>query len=223
MHYYFAIVAKFAIGFAIILIHMNLSGRTQISQLTPIDFVGNFVLGGVMGGVIYDRDIPMYQYVIVLLIGVAFISILNSLTKRVTAVRSVAVGKPITIIKDGKLLIDDIESNKSRVDLVNIASQIHLGGVKSIQQIHFARIEPSGQLTIFCDKKDLPSSLLIADGKIVHSGLAEIDKDDAWLEAKLKNQGLDRKDVLVAEYWDGKIVFMMKDGSRKEQEVKDVL
>ena len=223
MHYYFAIIAKFAIGFAIILIHMNLTGRAQISQMTPVDFVGNFVLGGVMGGVIYDQDIPMYQYVIVLLIGVSFISILNSLTKRVTAVRSVALGKPITIIKNGRLSIDDIESNKSRVDLVNLASQIHVSGVKAIQQIHFARIEPSGQLTIFCNKKDLPSSLLVADGKTVDSGLIEINKNDKWLEDKLEHRGLDRKDIMLAEYWDGKIVFMMKDGSRKEEEAEDVV
>ncbi|CRL65528.1 hypothetical protein BN1805_03392 [Proteus vulgaris] len=82
MEYYFLVIIKFIIGFTIILAHMNLSGKTQLSQLTPIDFIGNFVLGGIMGGVIYTDAIPLYQYIIVFLIGVCFISLLNYISKR---------------------------------------------------------------------------------------------------------------------------------------------
>lgn len=80
-YYYLLVIIKFIIGFAIVLSHMNLSGKTQLSQMTPIDFIGNFVLGGIIGGVIYSDTIPLYQYVIILLIGVSFISGLNYLTK----------------------------------------------------------------------------------------------------------------------------------------------
>ncbi|SUC20435.1 Uncharacterised protein [Proteus mirabilis] len=50
MEYYLLVVIKFIIGFTIILAHMNISGKTQLSQLTPIDFIGNFVLGGLWEG-----------------------------------------------------------------------------------------------------------------------------------------------------------------------------
>lgn len=222
MHYYFAVVLKFTIGFAIILIHMNLTGKTQLSQMTPVDFVGNFVLGGVMGGVIYNETIPMFQYVSVLVIGITFIGILNSLTKRVSAVRSMAMGKPIMVIKNGKLMIDEIESNKARVDLVNFASQIHTRGIKTIQQIDYARIEPSGQLTIFCDKKDMPSLLLVADGRIVDINLQEISKNSEWMELKMKAANVELKDVFIGEYWSENITFVLRDGSKREQEACDV-
>ena len=62
---------KFIIGFTIILAHMNISGKTQLSQLTPIDFIGNFVLGD--WGVIYTDAIPL-PICCVFLIGVFFIS-----------------------------------------------------------------------------------------------------------------------------------------------------
>lgn len=81
-YYYSLIILKFIIGFAIVITHMNLSGKTQLSQMTPIDFIGNFVLGGIIGGVIYSDTIPLYQYVTILIIGVLFISFLNFLTKR---------------------------------------------------------------------------------------------------------------------------------------------
>ena len=56
MEYYLLVVIKFIIGFTIILAHMNISGKTQLSQLTPIDFIGNFVLGGIMGCLLYTSD-----------------------------------------------------------------------------------------------------------------------------------------------------------------------
>lgn len=44
-YYYALVIVKFFIGFTIVITHMNLSGKTQLSQMTPIDFIGNFVLG----------------------------------------------------------------------------------------------------------------------------------------------------------------------------------
>lgn len=79
MEYYGLVLIKFIIGFVIVITHLNLSGKTQLSQMTPIDFIGNFVLGGIIGGVIYSDSIPLYQYVLVLLIGVCLISLLNAI------------------------------------------------------------------------------------------------------------------------------------------------
>ncbi|MBA5839185.1 hypothetical protein F9879_20050, partial [Morganella morganii] len=71
------VIVKFIIGFVIVLTHMNISGKTQLSQMTPVDFIGNFVLGGIIGGVIYSDTIPLTQFIIILLMGVRFISIIN--------------------------------------------------------------------------------------------------------------------------------------------------
>lgn len=103
-YYYSFIILKFIIGFAIVITHMNLSGKTQLSQMTPIDFIGNFVLGGIIGGVIYSDTIPLYQYITILIIGVLFISSLNFLTKKFNFFRNVAIGNPIPIIKKGSSL-----------------------------------------------------------------------------------------------------------------------
>ena len=49
MEYYGYILLKFVIGFVIVITHLNLSGKTQLSQMTPVDFIGNFVLGALLG------------------------------------------------------------------------------------------------------------------------------------------------------------------------------
>lgn len=115
MEYYGFVLIKFIIGFLIVITHFNLSGKTQLSQMTPIDFIGNFVLGGIIGGVIYSDSIPLYQYVLVLLIGVCLISLLNAISKHVHIFRNMTIGQPIPFIKKGKFLVETISNKKTRL------------------------------------------------------------------------------------------------------------
>ncbi|HGM9882492.1 TPA: DUF421 domain-containing protein [Proteus mirabilis] len=216
MEYYLLAVIKFIIGFTIILAHMNISGKTQLSQLTPIDFIGNFVLGGIMGGVIYTDAIPLYQYVIVFLIGVFFISFLNYISKKFNFFRAVAIGNPIPIIKKGRFIMENITEKKNKIDILNITSRLHAQGIHSFQEVNYAQIEPDGQITVVCDGAKMPSIIIMKDGVIRTSELEQIERDENWLNEEMKKQHIDNpEDVFLAEFWDGKVNFILQDGKIK--------
>ncbi|EML3440549.1 DUF421 domain-containing protein [Proteus mirabilis] len=216
MEYYLLVVIKFIIGFTIILAHMNISGKTQLSQLTPIDFIGNFVLGGIMGGVIYTDAIPLYQYVIVFLIGVFFISFLNYISKKFSFFRAVAIGNPIPIIKKGRFIMENITEKKNKIDILNITSRLHAQGIHSFQEVNYAQIEPDGQITVVCDGAKMPSIIIMKDGVIRTSELEQIERDENWLNEEMKKQHIDNpEDVFLAEFWDGKVNFILQDGKIK--------
>ncbi len=219
MEYYLLVVIKFIIGFTIILAHMNISGKTQLSQLTPIDFIGNFVLGGIMGGVIYTDAIPLYQYVIVFLIGVFFISFLNYISKKFNFFRAVAIGNPIPIIKKGRFIMENITEKKNKIDILNITSRLHAQGIHSFQEVNYAQIEPDGQITVVCDGAKMPSIIIMKDGVIRTSELEQIERDENWLNEEMKKQHIDNpEDVFLAEFWDGwdgKVNFILQDGKIK--------
>ncbi|MDL4003763.1 DUF421 domain-containing protein [Proteus mirabilis] len=216
MEYYLFVVIKFIIGFTIILAHMNISGKTQLSQLTPIDFIGNFVLGGIMGGVIYTDAIPLYQYVIVFLIGVFFISFLNYISKKFNFFRAVAIGNPIPIIKKGRFIMENITEKKNKIDILNITSRLHAQGIHSFQEVNYAQIEPDGQITVVCDGAKMPSIIIMKDGVIRTSELEQIERDENWLNEEMKKQHIDNpEDVFLAEFWDGKVNFILQDGKIK--------
>ena len=216
MEYYLLVVIKFIIGFTIILAHMNISGKTQLSQLTPIDFIGNFVLGGIMGGVIYTDAIPLYQYVIVFLIGVFFISFLNYISKKFNFLRAVAIGNPIPIIKKGRFIMENITEKKNKIDILNITSRLHAQGIHSFQEVNYAQIEPDGQITVVCDGAKMPSIIIMKDGVIRASELEQIERDENWLNEEMKKQHIDNpEDVFLAEFWDGKVNFILQDGKIK--------
>ena len=216
MEYYLLVVIKFIIGFTIILAHMNISGKTQLSQLTPIDFIGNFVLGGIMGGVIYTDAIPLYQYVIVFLIGVFFISFLNYISKKFNFFRAVAIGNSIPIIKKGRFIMENITEKKNKIDILNITSRLHAQGIHSFQEVNYAQIEPDGQITVVCDGAKMPSIIIMKDGVIRTSELEQIERDENWLNEEMKKQHIDNpEDVFLAEFWDGKVNFILQDGKIK--------
>lgn len=195
---------------------MNISGKTQLSQLTPIDFIGNFVLGGIMGGVIYTDAIPLYQYVIVFLIGVFFISFLNYISKKFNFFRAVAIGNPIPIIKKGRFIMENITEKKNKIDILNITSRLHAQGIHSFQEVNYAQIEPDGQITVVCDGAKMPSIIIMKDGVIRTSELEQIERDENWLNEEMKKQHIENpEDVFLAEFWDGKVNFILQDGKIK--------
>jgi len=212
MGYYGYVLLKFIIGFIIVIAHLNFSGKTQLSQMTPVDFIGNFVLGGIIGGVIYNDVIPMYQYILVLLIGVSLISALNWVSRHVSAFRAVTIGEPIPIIKNGRFLMDNILSKQNKIDIMSISSQLHTQGVHSFQQVRYAQIEPGGQLSVVCEGTQMPAVIVMQNGKARPYELDSIEKDQEWLDEQLAELKIKPEDVFVAEFWGGKLNFILMNG-----------
>lgn len=215
MDYYYLIIVKFLTGFFIVIFYLNLSGKTQLSQLTPVDFVGNFVLGGIIGGVIYDNNISIHQYIFVLLIGILIIFCFNFFTKHFISFRSFTSGNTIPIIKNKKLLIANILAKKNKIDILNIISQLRVRGIYSFADIVYAQIEPDGQITVSCDKNHIPGEIIIYNGQIRTNALDHIAHNETWLNRQLKQAKIKQKDVFILEFHSHKLLFILTDGKTK--------
>ncbi len=208
--YLIIVICKIVIGFAIVIAHLNFSGKTQLAQMTPIDFFGNFVLGAVIGGVIYNNEISMMYYMLLLMISVVFLNIISFLSKKIDKLRSITIGKAIVIIDDNKLSIENVNSNK--VDIVNIISKIHSRGIKSLAEIYFAQIEPDGQLTIVLEKDKWPSLVFNINGKYQEEEIEKINKNKDWVETYIKNAKIDDDSIYIIEYASNTLNIVDRDG-----------
>lgn len=68
MDFIIPVAIKLTIGFIALVVFMNLNGRSQLAPTSTEDQIGNYVLGGIIGGVIYNPSITIVQFLIVLLI-----------------------------------------------------------------------------------------------------------------------------------------------------------
>lgn len=89
-------------------------------------------------------------------------------------------------------------------------------GIHSFQEVNYAQIEPDGQITVVCDGAKMPSIIIMKDGVIRASELEQIERDENWLNEEMKKQHIDNpEDVFLAEFWDGKVNFILQDGKIK--------
>ena len=73
------IAIKLAVGLIGFLWALRTTNRCQLAQMTPVDLIGNFVMGGIIGGVIYTQDITTVQFIIVLAIWQLLVLGVNAL------------------------------------------------------------------------------------------------------------------------------------------------
>ena len=65
---YIDVAIKLALGLLSLIVVINYTGKGNLAPTSASDQVQNYVLGGIIGGVIYNPSITILQYCIILLI-----------------------------------------------------------------------------------------------------------------------------------------------------------
>ena len=151
---YFEVALKLAIGLTAFVIVLRTTGRGQLNNMTPLDLIGNFVLGGIIGGVIYNQDISILQFILVLAIWEGIIIIANTLKKHSHFLRKIIVGKITPVIVDGKFQLDAFK--ELGIDISDFTTLLRMQGA-SLHELSYAQVEPNNQVSIIRkdDKKKL--------------------------------------------------------------------
>ena len=61
IHPYMEIALKLITGMIGILVFLRIAGKGQRAQITPLDTVSAFVIGALVGGVLYNPDMSMWH------------------------------------------------------------------------------------------------------------------------------------------------------------------
>ena len=73
---FYAIVAiKLTLGLLALILVINLTGKGNLAPASASDQVQNYVLGGIVGGVIYNDDISTLEFILILAIW--FLAVLS--------------------------------------------------------------------------------------------------------------------------------------------------
>jgi uncharacterized membrane protein YcaP (DUF421 family) len=68
MSLYSPIIIKLALGILCLIVQINIMGKGNLAPSSAMDQVQNYVLGGIIGGVIYNDAISVLQFVLVLIV-----------------------------------------------------------------------------------------------------------------------------------------------------------
>ena len=204
MDFFITIAIKLALGLVSLVFVINVTGKGNLAPSSAVDQIQNFVLGGIIGGVIYNSSITILQYAIILIIWTILILSLKWLNTNVYFIKHLIDGKPTIIIKNGKL---DPEACRSKgLSASEVALKLRSQGVFQLKEVKRAVIEQNGQLIIVRMGDENPKYPIITDGVVQVEILETIGKTEEWLMAELNKEGFETvDDIFIAEYDKGEI------------------
>lgn len=201
MNPFLLVAIKLLIGFLALVLIINITGKGNLAPSSASDQVVNYVLGGIVGGVIYNNSIKIYEFIVILGIWCLLVLGLKWVKNHNVKAKQLIDGKAHIIIDDGKILIENCK--KSGLSAHDVAFKLRTNGIFSSDDVKRAIVEQNGQLIIIRSGEENPKFPIITDGQVQHDILKVIGKDEEWLLEELKKQGIEKcSDVFLGEYVD---------------------
>ncbi|EKY00208.1 hypothetical protein HMPREF9134_01539 [Porphyromonas catoniae F0037] len=214
--FYLNVFLKLLLGLVSLVLIINKSGKGNLAPSTPMDQVQNYVLGGIIGGVIYSPSVSILQFAVVLGIWAFLIIGMRKLKTKSHAFRMFIDGAPIVIIKHGEV---DVEAcRKAKITASEVAFKLRREGIYYVRDVKRAVFEQNGELIIVLKDEENPKYPIITDGIIQSSVLDDIGKTEEWLMAELQRAGYhSASEIFLAEYEKGQLKLVPYSQEKKDK------
>ena len=196
---YMEILIKLVLGLFSLVFVINVTGKGNLAPNSAIDQIQNYVLGGIIGGVIYNSAISILQYAVILIMWTILVLTLKWLNNNVHFVKRLIDGKPTLLIKNGK--IDPEACRSVGLSAADVALKLRSQGIFQMKQVKRAMQEQNGQLIVVQMGDENPKYPVVTDGVIQVEILETIGRSEEWLLDNLSKQGYDNvANIFIAEY-----------------------
>ena len=204
---YMEILIKLALGLFSLVFVINVTGKGNLAPNSATDQIQNYVLGGIIGGVIYNSSISILQYAVILMMWTILVLTLKWLNNNVRSVKRLIDGKPTLLIKNGK--IDPEACRSVGLSAAEVALKLRSQGIFQMKQVKCAVQEQNGQLIVVQMGDENPKYPVVTDGVIQVDVLESICRSEEWLLDNLSKQGHDNvANIFIAEYDKGAVTVV---------------
>lgn len=206
MVYYLPIFLKFALGLICLILQITIMGKGNLAPTSPMDQVQNYVLGGIIGGVIYNDNITVLQFVLVLIIWTLLVLVLKFAKEHNRWVKAVIDGKPVTLIRNGQVNVQ--ECLRVGISANDLMFKLRSNSVFEVEKVKWAVMEQNGQLNVIAFGDEMIRFPIIVDGQANYDLLEIIDKDVDWLTQEVSAQGFEHlRQIYLGEYLNGEVLL----------------
>ena len=196
---YLEILIKLAMGLFSLVFVINVTGKGNLAPNSATDQIQNYVLGGIIGGVIYNSSISILQYAVILIMWTILVLTLKWLNNNVRLVKRLIDGKPTLLIKNGQ--IDPEACRSVGLSAADVALKLRSQGIFQMKQVKRAVQEQNGQLIVVQMGDENPKYPVVTDGVVQVEVLESIGRSEEWLLDNLSKQGHDNvANIFIAEY-----------------------
>ena len=133
--------------YILIVVGMRLMGKRQIGELEPSELVLTMMISDLASVPMQDFGIPLLAGFIPILTLLALSLFLSQLSLHNLRFRKLMCGSPTILIRNGE--IQQSAMRKNRLTLDELLEELREQGYSDLQDIKYAILENSGQLSVF--------------------------------------------------------------------------
>jgi putative DNA-directed RNA polymerase, omega subunit len=206
MNGFILVAVKLLIGFFALIMVINITGKGNLAPNSASDQVQNYVLGGIIGGIIYNKDIDILECIAILFIWFILVIVFRIIKERSVKARQIIDGKARIIIEHGKVNVENCK--KAGLCAHDVAFKLRTNNIYSTHKVKRAVVEQNGQLIIILAGEENPKFPIITDGSLQTDILEITGKSEEWLLEHMKKQGFEKySEIFLGEYVDGELIF----------------
>lgn len=198
IHPYMEIALKLITGMIGILVFLRIAGKGQMAQITPLDTVSAFVIGALVGGVLYNPDMSMWHILFALAVWTGF-NMLVRFAMRSLKLRHLIKGESEVLVRNGVINFKAFKRNSLEMEQFRLL--LRQKGIFSMFDVEDVLFETNGAVTVLSPGKLAESHLLVNNGAIVEKGLSRCNKTRSWVLHNIKNNGFDGPHDLFCMEW----------------------
>lgn len=200
------------LAIAVLFIMTKLLGKRQVSQLSFFEYITGITIGSLAAYISLEMDQKWYLSVISLAVWVGVSLGIEFLQIKSKIARDFIDGKPRVIIKDGKILEDNLK--KERLTTDELMEQLRKKDVFLATDVEFAIMEPNGDMNVLLTKENQPLTpkhlgikvgpekepqVVIMDGNVMDEPLAMMGLNRGWLDTELETIGVAIENVVLGQ------------------------
>ena len=189
---------------------VRIMGKRQLGQLQPGELVITILISEIAATPITDTNQPILNTAVSLMLLVSFEIISSLIARKSLKFRYASDGKPITLIKNGKLRQDNLKELRFTID--EVLSALRQKDIFDISEVEYAVVETNGTLSVLLkqDKQPLTQEtyespkkttdapcVVIIDGNVIESSLEDSPVTLDEIKRKIKNDRIDIKNILL--------------------------
>ena len=201
MEVYVILVFRCTFFYFVITALLRIMGKREVGELSVFDIVVYFVMSELLAISISDPNEDMFKTLIPIVTLTILQVSLSWLMMKMQKVRNIVDGRPVFIITHGKLNIEEMRKQRYTID--DLCSQLRINGILDIEEVEFALLENSGDLSVIEKSKCqlLWPEPLISDGVVQKKALDAIGKSEVWLNEQLLKNKVDNSNKVFLCLW----------------------
>ena len=200
-------VVRTVLVYLAVVVAMRLMGKRQLGELQPAELVTTLLISNVASICIDEPDLPLSASLVPIFLITA-LEILNStLVWFCPKYAQLLLGKPVTIIRNGEILQDELA--QLRITASDLAEALRGKDIFSPKDVYWGVIEPNGSITA------APMLPLLIDKAVYKENLAFFGMDTAALDALLRREQTTREAVLLLLYNGKRSILIQKKAAPK--------